>query len=78
MLRLTIRCEVDGHETARYEFDCNQVETIGPEQGGGPAIVEFVPCGDVVHRLTIDSDPPGHSGALKQAAGQVDIWEPPS
>lgn len=78
MAQLTIRCEVDGHEVARYEFDCISVQFDAPPGKGQRAALEFVPNGEMLHRMVIS--PVGHaeSHAMAHAATCNSLWEPPS
>jgi hypothetical protein len=64
MPKLVVKCEVDGTEIGRYEFDCTSVSK--PQKlGGGPITVYFDPVNDVHHQMEINSLPPSRSSTIK-------------
>lgn len=64
MPKLVVKCEVDGTEISRYEFDCSAV-TKPQKLGGGPITIYFDPVGDFHHQMEINSLPPNRSGTIK-------------
>jgi len=64
MATFVIRCEKNGKEIGRYEFDCSCVSE--PQKvGGGPITIHFTPKDDVVHQIEINSLPPNPSKTIK-------------
>jgi hypothetical protein len=64
MAKLAIRCEVDGKEIGRYEFDCSYISA--PQKlSGGPITIYFDPTGDVHHQMEINSLPANRSSTIK-------------
>jgi hypothetical protein len=64
MAKFTVKCDVDGKEIARYEFDCTSVSK--PQKlASGPITIYFDPTKDVHHQMEINSLPPGRSATIK-------------
>jgi len=64
MAKFVVKCEVDGTEIGRYEFDC--VSVSKPQKlSGGPITIYFDPVGDVHHQMEINSLPPSRSTTIK-------------
>lgn len=63
MPKFVVKCEVDGSEIGRYEFDCSSV-AMPQKLGGGPITIYFDPINDVQHQMEITSLPPNQSNTI--------------
>ena len=63
MTKFIVKCEVDGTEIGRYEFNCSSQPMLQKLEGG-PITIYFDPVEDVRHQMEINSLPPSRSASI--------------